>query len=96
MAPKKITVGDQKWEISSADEFKSVLNVLGIKWICREGRNIIGFESLVDGGTYTLGPLLPKQQQVRVLYYCLFCAFESFVCNGLAEPIISTRHRTTR
>ena len=57
----KITVGDGEWEISSADGFKSLLNALDINWICRDGRNVIDFESLVDGGTYTLGP--PRQQQ---------------------------------
>ena len=56
MAPKKITVGDDEWEISSADGFKSLLHALEIKWICRDGINIIDFESLVDGGRYTLGP----------------------------------------
>ena len=64
MAPKKITVGDDEWEISSADEFKSLLSALEIKWICRDGKNIIGYESLKDGGTYTLGPRREKQPQV--------------------------------
>lgn len=60
---KKVTVGDDEWVISSNNEFRNLLDILAIKWICQEGRNIIGYESLVNGGTYTLGPPRQIQQQ---------------------------------
>ena len=73
MAPKTITVGDDEWEISSHDEFKSLLIAMEAKWICRDGKNIIGFESLVDGGRYTLGPPMQQQQQPNGKLRCCFC-----------------------
>ena len=68
MAPKKITVlkaeGNKSYRLSDNDEFKVLLQLLGVSgWVNNEGCGIVGFASLVDGGNYTLGRPRPSTLQ---------------------------------
>jgi len=67
MARKKITVADASGSdsrelLGSQDGYKELRDRLGVAFLVdEEGFHTNDFESLVDGGKYTLGP--PKQQQ---------------------------------
>ena len=63
MATKKITIDGDEWLISSNEEFKDALDILGVKLIRWNGANVVGYDSIVDGEAYTLRP--QRQQQVR-------------------------------
>ena len=78
MAPKKITVildsdhRDSKKRIENQESFLFMLkNHAVVALLDNESVEINHFESLVDGGTYTLGP--PIQQQPNGKLRCCFC-----------------------
>eukprot|EP00978_Attheya_sp_CCMP212_P021676 scaffold63644_cov46-Attheya_sp.AAC.1 len=62
MAPKRIAVdGVGGVKLSNDNELDKWLNKKGAGCLIdREGDEIVGFESLMNGGEYTLGP--PQQQ----------------------------------
>ena len=64
MAPIKITVEGVGVKLGSDAALDKWLDRKGIRCLLDgDGDEIVDIESLVDGGTYTLGP--PIQQQVR-------------------------------
>jgi hypothetical protein len=65
---KTITVIDVgRTTLSNDSEVKELLQRVGVKWLLHDDDNgaiiVLGFESLVDGGTYTLGTPLPPPPQ---------------------------------
>ena len=72
MAPKTITVSgeEQGYLIGDNEEFKAMLDVYGVRFLVnQDGKRVLGFASLVDGGKYTLGP--PQQQKHENQWYCV-------------------------
>jgi hypothetical protein len=73
MVPKTITVidttcGESKEMLGSQNGYTMLLSRLGVAFVVNsEGVRVNDFESLVDGGKYTLGPPL-QQQQVPLPY----------------------------
>lgn len=66
MVTKKITVGGTGIKLSHDADVEKLLDRKGVQCLVdSDGDEIFGFESLEDGGTYTLGP--PKQQQQQQL-----------------------------
>lgn len=65
MSLKKIIVeGVGNVLLSDQTEYKDLLNTEGVKCLLDSGRNRVGgFASLVDGGSFTLGPPQRQQQQ---------------------------------
>ena len=68
MPPKKITVvdangGESKELVGSTEEFRALIEDYGVRFLVDvDDAKIRGFESLEDGGKYTLGP---QQQRDR-------------------------------
>ena len=52
--------------LSSDNGYEKWLKKKGIECLLFEGAEVPVFESIVDGGTYTLGPAVQQQQQVRL------------------------------
>ena len=69
MEPKKIIIvvndgKEQKEKVGSQDGYKRLLDRLGVAFVVdEEACNTNDFESLLDGGRYTLGPRQQQQQQ---------------------------------
>eukprot|EP00978_Attheya_sp_CCMP212_P014762 scaffold37795_cov55-Attheya_sp.AAC.3 len=75
MASKKITVVDTNGAecleiLSNDEEFQALIEDYSIRLLVDVGKyNIRGFESLVDGGKYTLGPPQPQQERAERARY---------------------------
>ena len=64
MAPKKITVNGSKEMVGSQEGYNNLLRRFGTQGLVNfEDYTINDFESLVHGGTYTLGPPIAARQQ---------------------------------
>jgi hypothetical protein len=78
MAPKKITVvdaggGDSNESVANDTEFKALIDDYQVRFLTTTDSHrtkIRGFESLVDGGKYALGPPPQQQQQVGLMSCC--------------------------
>ena len=65
MAPKKITVEGVGVKLGHEAALDKWLKGKGHRCLLdSDGYEVVDFESLVDGGTYTLGPLVQQQQHV--------------------------------
>eukprot|EP00543_Licmophora_paradoxa_P008980 CAMPEP_0202442810 /NCGR_PEP_ID=MMETSP1360-20130828/2163_1 /ASSEMBLY_ACC=CAM_ASM_000848 /TAXON_ID=515479 /ORGANISM="Licmophora paradoxa, Strain CCMP2313" /LENGTH=609 /DNA_ID=CAMNT_0049058271 /DNA_START=125 /DNA_END=1954 /DNA_ORIENTATION=- len=62
MASKKITVGSTGALVGSHQGYQDLLSRKGIQCLLIDNFEVHDFESLVDGGTYTLGPPIQQQQ----------------------------------
>jgi hypothetical protein len=84
MAPIRITVeGVGGVKLSSNDELGRFLENKKVQCLIdSDGDQVYGFDSLVDGGTYTLGPPQQQQQQQNGK---LLCCSRIFVFNLLFE-----------
>jgi hypothetical protein len=86
MAPIRITVeGVGGVKLSSNDELGRFLEKKKVQCLIdSDGDQVYGFDSLVDGGTYTLGPPQRQQQQQQQQQNGkLLCCSRIFVFNVL-------------